>query len=164
VASVEWWREQLATADRHYAKLGVGFRVVSVTALPAANARVADVPARNALARHVREGAIHVFVTARLDDIDIAGAQLNGVAWRIAPRSPTKLVVLSTIAWPLTLAHELGHVFGLPHSSYPISIMNKTERSEPPHEQRTVADEEYAILKNKIPCVVSPRRCSPRKE
>ena len=61
-----------------------------------------------------------------------------------------KLVILSTQAWARTLAHELGHVFGLPHSTYPISIMNKSERKDPPPDQRTFDPKELAAMKPRI--------------
>ena len=58
-----------------------------------------------------------------------------------------KYVIVSAQALERTLAHELGHFFGLPHSAYAISIMNKSERKDPPIEQRTFADEEIAAMK-----------------
>jgi len=44
------------------------------------------------------------------------------------------------------LAHELGHFFGLPHSKYPVSIMNKTPRDDPPHAERGFHAKELAIM------------------
>jgi hypothetical protein len=51
---------------------------------------------------------------------------------------------------PRTLAHELGHFFGLPHSTYKISIMNKKKRDDPPPEQRTFAPQEFSTMRDNL--------------
>lgn len=68
-----------------------------------------------------------------------------GVTWWTT--DDRKLIILLTQAWERTLAHELGHFFGLPHSKYAISIMNKTPREEPPLEERTFHEKELAKMK-----------------
>jgi hypothetical protein len=68
------------------------------------------------------------------------------VTWRL-PKDRRKYIIVSIQALERTLAHELGHFFGLPHSTYAVSIMNKTERTEPPVDQRTFADEEIAAMR-----------------
>ena len=104
---------------------------------------------------------IHVFLVGELDDIDEDGKKLNGVAW---PRGDgSKFVILARTAMERTLAHELGHVFGLPHSSYAVSIMNKTKRDEPPIEQRTFADEEVAAMKRNVVRLVRKKILVPRR-
>jgi len=148
VATAAWTATQLAAANRHFEKLDVGFRIVSVDALPASAARIEDRQERNSLARRVTGRVIHVFVTGQLDDIDRAGEVAYGVTWRT--RGDTRFVIVSTQAWERTLAHELGHVFGLPHSTYAISIMNKSERAQPPMDQRTFADQEIAKMRPRI--------------
>lgn len=57
---------------------------------------------------------------------------------------------MSTQAWEHTLAHEVGHLFGLPHSTYDISIMNKTPRDEPPYDARTFHQDELAKMKLRL--------------
>ena len=128
VASADWIARQLAEANRHFAPIGVGFQITAAAALPAAAARIEDAAERTRLGRHVAGTVIDVFVTAQLDDVDVPDGVIRGVAW---PAGARKLVILSTIAPDRVLAHELGHVFGLPHSRYPISIMNKTPREAP---------------------------------
>src|SRR3954453_6354421 len=89
---------------------------------------------------------IHVFITGQLDDVDQPGEVIRGVTWHLRG-GDRKYVILSTVAPERVLAHELGHVFGLPHSGYAISIMNKRPRTEPPIEQRTFADAELAAMR-----------------
>jgi hypothetical protein len=147
VATAEWIASQLAGANRHFAALDVGYQIASVDALPASAARVDDRKERDSFRPQVKGTVIHVFVTGHLDDIDLPGEMAYGVTWR---RDTTKFIILSTKAWERTLAHELGHVFGLPHSTYAISIMNKADRTDPPLEQRTFADEELALMRPQL--------------
>lgn len=125
LATAAWIAAQLAQANHHFAAIDVGFQIAGIAPLPAAAAHVADRAARDALGARIAGPVIDVFVTGQLDDVDTPGVTIRGVAWR---RGARKFVILSTDAWDRVLAHELGHVFGLPHSTYAISIMNKTPR------------------------------------
>jgi len=147
VATPDWVVRQLATANRHFAAIDVAFQVEGVEGLPGAAARIEDAAERTQLARLVAGTVIDVFVTAQLDDIDKKDGVIYGVTW---PTGAKKYVIVSTMAWERTLAHELGHVFGLPHSGYAISIMNKTAREEPPLEQRTFHPNELAIMRAQL--------------
>ena len=144
IATADWITAQLAGANRHFAPLDVAFQITGVTALPAAAVRVKDRKERDALGATIAGTVVDVFVTGQLDDVDLDGAFARGVTWR--GKGGRKFVIISTQAPERVLAHELGHVFGLPHSRYPISIMNKTPRDEPPVEQRRFADEEIAAM------------------
>ena len=73
-----------------------------------------------------------MFVVGRLADVDVAGDEIRGVHWRLRGDRARRWVILSKIARSLVLTHELGHFFGLPHSSHDISVMNKTPRPPPP--------------------------------
>jgi len=145
VAAADWIIGQLAGANRHFASLDVGFQIAGVTALPGAAVRVKDRKERNALGATIAGSVVDVFVTGQLDDVDLDGGFVRGVTW--PGKGGRKFIILSTEAPERVLAHELGHVFGLPHSRYPISIMNKTPRDEPPALQRTFADEELAAMR-----------------
>lgn len=147
IAAADWIAAQLATANRHFAALGVGFQVVGTDALPASGAHIATRRARDDLAAGRLAGkVIHVFIIGRLDDVDEPGKIARGVTWHTRTDA-RKYVLVSTAAPERVLAHELGHVFGLPHSRYAVSIMNKTDRKEPPVEQRSFAEEEIAAMR-----------------
>ena len=149
VAGVDWIAEQLATANQQFAAIDVGFRLAGIDALPAAAFHIANRADRDELASHRAGGTlIDVFVIGRLDDIDEPGAIAYGVTWHI--KDGRKYILVSNAAMPRTLAHELGHFFGLPHSTYAISIMNKKKRTDPPPEQRTFAPEEFAAMRKTL--------------
>ena len=148
IATAEWVERQLATANKHFAALDVAFQVVGVEALPATAERVEDRQERTSFAPRMKGRVIDVFITGHLDDIDKPGAMAYGVTWWT--KSDRKLIIVSTQAWEKTLAHELGHFFGLPHSKYAISIMNKTSREEPPQDERTFHEKEYVKMKARL--------------
>ena len=147
VTTVDWMTKQLAGANRHFTRLDVGFQLTGIDQLPATAMHVETRADRNALAAERLGGKqIHVFIVGQLDDVDQEGAIAYGVTWR-RPNDPRKFIIVSAQALERTLAHELGHFFGLPHSEYAISIMNKADRKEPPVEERTFADEEIAAMR-----------------
>jgi hypothetical protein len=147
IATPDWLATQLAAANRHFAPLGVGFQVTGIDTLPASGAHVATRRERDALATgRLADQVIHVFIVGQLDDVDEPGKVIRGVTWHTR-KDDRKYVLVSTVAPERTLAHELGHVFGLPHSTYAVSIMNKADRTDPPVEQRTFADEEIAAMR-----------------
>jgi hypothetical protein len=146
VATPDWLAAQLATANHHFERLGVGFTFAGVDELPASAVHIRTRADRDELAEHLGGKLIHVFVVGRLDDVDEEGAIAYGVTWHRG-KDDHKYVIVSAEALERTLAHELGHFFGLPHSTYAISIMNKSNRTEPPPEQRTFADEEIAEMR-----------------
>jgi hypothetical protein len=147
IATAGWLAAELAAANRHFAPLSIGFGVVGVDALPASGDHIAGREDRDAIGRGRLVGAVlHVFIVGQLDDIDEPGSVIRGVTWHL-PDDARKYVLVSTAAPERTLAHELGHVFGLPHSTYAISIMNKTPRADPPDDQRRFADAELAAMR-----------------
>jgi hypothetical protein len=149
--------EQLEAANRHFARLGVAFQIVGADALPASGAHIATRGERDELSIDRLKGTvIHVFLIGKLDDIDEPGSIAHGVTWH-RRNDDHKYILVSNNSKPRTLAHELGHFFGLPHSTYAISIMNKTTRTEPPTEKRTFADEEIAAMRPKLKQLVADK-------
>jgi hypothetical protein len=150
IGTPAWLATELSEANRHFAALDVAFHVLGIDPLPASGAHIATRRERNELATGRLTGqVIHVFIVGQLDDVDEPGQVIRGVTWH-TPKDSRKYVLVSTVAPPRTLAHELGHVFGLPHSTYAISIMNKADRQDPPVEQRTFADEEISAMQSEL--------------
>ena len=167
VASVAWLDSQVAVANRHFAAIDVGFELASVTAAPETYAHIATREQRDKIglepthARHA--GLIPLFVVSRLEDVDAPGEQIRGVHWRRRQNIEQRWLIVSTIASPMVLAHELGHYFGLPHSTYAVSIMNKRARKRPPRDQRTFAAPEIERLRRGRDAAISTGHLTRRK-
>jgi hypothetical protein len=144
VQTPAWIASLVATANRHFAAVETGFELASVDALPTSATHIVTRADRDAFARLATGTRIHVFVIGTLENVDDAAVPVHGVTWRAKGR---KYIIVASDSIERVLAHELGHVFGLPHSTYAISIMNKTKRDDPPMEQRRFADEELAAMK-----------------
>ena len=124
---------QLAAANEIFEPLGIELVDRERLPLPGGPAELITRADRDALARHVRKGAIHVFVVAKLMDVDEAGRERRGVHWRprVAPR--LSFVIVSRISASYVLAHELGHFFGnREHSDAPGDLMSYTRADGPP--------------------------------
>jgi hypothetical protein len=145
---VAWVRAQIEQADRHFALIDTSFEIVAADAVPAGELEIDDRAERDALGHdRFTRGVVHVFVVGRLADVDIAGNEIRGVHWRERADRTHRWVILSRIAGSLVLAHELGHFFGLPHSDYDISLMNKTVRLTPMVSELTFAEPEVLRMR-----------------
>jgi hypothetical protein len=144
----DWLAAQVATANRLFRPLGVGFTVSAVDGLDADDAVIMTRVDRNRLGRLVRSrGVVHVFVVARLGDIDESGNEINGVHWR---RGGKRWIFVAAKAWDLTLGHELGHFFDLPHSEEADSIMNTARRRDPPPALRAFLADELDRMRRRL--------------
>ncbi len=144
-----WLENQLQHANLLFAAAGVQFENASHHRIGAGWAHIDSRDRRDALGRcHQRiAGRVPVFVVRQLDDVDIADHRLHGVHWRDSGDRRQTWIILSTRDDSATvLAHELGHRFGLPHSRYAASIMNKTARERPAWPQRVFVAAELAII------------------
>jgi hypothetical protein len=129
---VPWVTAQVEQAHRHFALIDTSLEVIAADAVPASELEIDSRDERDALGHdRFTRGVVHVFVVGRLADVDIAGNEIRGVHWRERADRTHRWVILSKIAGSLVLSHELGHFFGLPHSTYDISLMNKTLRPTP---------------------------------
>jgi len=66
---------------------------------------------------------VSVFVVRGLEDVDEPGRPRMGVCWT-SRTDKQRYIVLSRIAKPGVLAHELGHLFGNGHSPVPNNLMS----------------------------------------
>ena len=139
-----WFAAQLALANKLFEPIDTSFQIQEIEFLDATTARIDDRAERTSLAQYIRGPVVDVFLTGYLADIDKQDAFAYGVTWHT---KRGKLIIVSTMGRDRTLAHELGHVFGLPHSKYPESIMNKAPRDTPPPEERRFADPEIKKMR-----------------
>jgi Metallo-peptidase family M12 len=120
VADAAWVAAQVAAAND---RLGpAGAEVTAAAGAPdGVAADIATVADRDALAALAPDdGTVHVFVVATLADKDKDGV-IGGVTWRAHGRR--YLIVSAAHAHDDTLAHELGHFFGLAHTTATDDLM-----------------------------------------
>jgi hypothetical protein len=106
-------RLQLQHANAIYRPLGFELLDAGREAVPERHAKLVTRTDRDELLPYARagRGVVHCVVVATLMDVDEPGRERRGVHWR-ARRDARHLVILSTLAGPYVLSHELGHFFG----------------------------------------------------
>lgn len=123
-----WIDARVAEANRVFTPFGVTFAVQAVVPLAAKYADAAERTDRDALATLFSEGAIHVFVVARLMDIHEAGRPRQGVHWKVkrgGAGTPARFVIVAGYSSVGVLAHELGHFLGhASHTNSPDNLMS----------------------------------------
>jgi len=124
IADAAWLAERIEMANRIYAPAGVSFRLAHTDALEPGHEHIVTRHYRSVLGALVADGVINVFVVASLADVDVEGRVLRGVHWRSRLAPSGHYVILSRIAGPTVLAHELGHFYGNSHSLTPGNIMS----------------------------------------
>ncbi|HEY6039197.1 MAG TPA: matrixin family metalloprotease [Kofleriaceae bacterium] len=142
--SETWLDQMLAVANAQFAAVDASFAYASRDEHSAAH--VVTRTDRDAFAKQVTDNQIHVFVIGKLENVD-DDKPVHGVTWRGKGK---RYIIIAADSPDRVLAHELGHLFGLPHSTYKISIMNKTKRDDPPLDQRRFSDEELKLLRANV--------------
>ena len=135
VASEEWVEAHREAANQIFAPANLRFGEMEVHTNNDINADLVTRADRHRLGPLVdaERGDIHVFVVRSMADVDVAGRMLRGVHWRSRRGGGFRhFVVLTTLARPNVLAHELGHFFGNPHSDTPGNIMSYQRGEGPP--------------------------------
>ncbi len=142
VVSDAWIAEQVTGANELFSPHGVSFSVAASHTMTEAHARLENRRDRHALGRLQHAGQIDVFLVASLRDVDEPERMRQGVHWR--PRGAefppgAHFVIVSSVAGPTVLAHELGHFFGNGHSDVPGNIMSYDRGTRPPFFDATQA-------------------------
>ncbi|MAD60361.1 MAG: hypothetical protein CMH49_02455 [Myxococcales bacterium] len=146
-----WLQAQLKEAQALFGQVGLCFRFSLEHPLPQSESIMKTRAQRTRLGRlkgRLHKGQIDLFIVNKLADVDVPNTEIRGVHWRDPKdRKNKRWIILSRIARPKVLAHELGHYFDLPHSKYPKSIMNKKPRKQPPMSKRGFVQAEYSIIR-----------------
>jgi hypothetical protein len=116
---------RLERASAIFAPYGVRFAEAGRHLLDEGHAQLETRDDRDALGRYAQRGAIDCFVVASLRDVDEPQRMRRGVHWHSRSYLDAHFVILSAIAGPDVLAHELGHYLGNPkHSEGPDNLMS----------------------------------------
>jgi hypothetical protein len=123
-------RRWIDRANRDLAPFGIQLEVRAVRHLPEGWESVTRWGQRRQLAHYApRDGTIHVFVIEELDRRrrPVLGRKVRGLHWRYRGVNRTlsqrEYIMVTSGAPTTTLAHEIGHLFGLRHSTESNNIM-----------------------------------------
>jgi hypothetical protein len=124
VVDEAWLAREIAEANRLHGAHGITFAVVERTSLAAGYAAIDSAADRDAISAERAAGVINVFVVGSLRNVDAPDRFIWGVRWRLLRDVSKDYVILSAIASPTTLAHELGHLLGLDHNAIVDNVMS----------------------------------------
>lgn len=119
-----WIDAQVAEAQKIYGRFGVSFRKAEVRRLAPRFAELVTTKDRDALASELKPGVINVFVVASLHDSEDPTMYRMGVHWAPNGNLKKQYVIVSADAGKTTMAHEVGHYFGLQHTDVTDNLMS----------------------------------------
>jgi len=140
-----WIDEQIRRANQVFAPTGLSFESAGgARRLPGTHAVLETRNDRNQLARYLERGVVNVFVVDEMVDVDNRQEWRRGVHWKLQWRPDQHYLILTGIAPPTTLAHELGHYFGnRRHRWVPGNIMSYEHGSSPTFDPDQLRRVEY---------------------
>ena len=124
VVAADWLKRQIAETQRLMKPHGVNVGLVRRRKLSDDFAKLENADDRDALAAHLKPGAINAFFVNSLRDIHKPDRFIRGVRWRLRRDLRKDYVIVSSIAGPFTLCHELGHFLGNGHSYVVNNVMS----------------------------------------
>lgn len=124
VADDAWVDAAIAEANRLYAVIPLLFRKSAQRPDPKLPAHIETRADRDTAVGTLVPGAVNLRVIASLMDVDEPGRVRRGVHWHLRADRDRHVILLSTIAAPGVLAHELGHFFGNGHSPTDDNLMS----------------------------------------
>jgi hypothetical protein len=120
-----WIDREVALAEHIFGALDVHLHVDHTRALGTDLAHIEDPRMRDRFAPLVTAHEIQVFVVRSLRDDAQMGVYRRGVTWDSRTSPSRRFIILSADASLSSLAHELGHFFGIqPHSTVKNNLMS----------------------------------------
>lgn len=119
-----WVDAQIAESARLFGPLGVTLVKASQRPLATRFARIETRADRDALVAALTPKQINVMIVESLRDVDTPLLYRKGVHWRNRKAPGRHYCIVAASAWPSTLAHELGHYFGLGHTGVVNNLMS----------------------------------------
>jgi hypothetical protein len=145
-----WVRSCMDAANDLFRPMSVAFELAEVVFLPGKFSHVRNRSERDRLGhKRWKKGYIHWFAMGRVDNVDSPG-EIYGVHWRDRKITSHRWVILSHLAPPHTLPHELGHFFGLKHTNRKGSIMNLSGNDPSPMSTRRFMTSERQAMRKQL--------------
>jgi hypothetical protein len=122
--TADFLADQVATANDQFAPAGMSFEAAMPVTLDAKFRELETRADRDALGPSVVAHEITVFFVASLRDVDDPKLFRMGVTWRKLTDLRVRYIIVASSARTTTMAHELGHFFGLDHSGVKNNLMS----------------------------------------